>query len=149
MHDSSKQFPSLNCVWDQNDSLRLPTLLCAELDKKGWESVSPTSTRGQALCCTETGYTAWSKLLSHWPFPSSRLYSQLFCTCNKRKNLSQMQEVWCGTVPWWVFSRSPYKIETVFYQEVMTGHQKLRTSHQISTWQKIFTLLSFLHCASK
>jgi len=25
---------------------------------------------------------------SHWPFPSSRLYSQLFCTRNKRKNSS-------------------------------------------------------------
>jgi hypothetical protein len=58
MNDISKQLPSLDCVWDQNDSLRLPTLLCAELDKQGWESASPTSTCGQALCCTETGYTA-------------------------------------------------------------------------------------------
>ena len=70
---------------------------------------------------------------SHWPFPSSRLYLQLFCMRNKRKRSSQVQEVWCGTVPWWVFSRSPYKIETLLYQEVMTGHQKLKTSHQIGT----------------
>lgn len=68
---------------------------------------------------------------SRWPFPSSRLYSQLFCTRNERKSSSQVQEVWCGTVPWWVFSRSPYKIEILLYQEVMTGHQKLKTSQQI------------------
>lgn len=70
---------------------------------------------------------------SHSPFPTFRLYSQLFCMRNKRKSLSQVQEVWYGTVPWWVFSRSPYKIETVLYQEVMTGHQKLKTFHQIGT----------------
>jgi hypothetical protein len=31
-HDNSKQLPAVDCMWDKNDSQRLPTFPCAELD---------------------------------------------------------------------------------------------------------------------
>jgi hypothetical protein len=71
-------------------------------------STSPMLALAQALCFTETSYMAWSKLQQssaisflHTEVPS------LFCMRNKNKSSSLVQELWCETVPWWMFSRLP------------------------------------------
>jgi hypothetical protein len=92
MHDCSKQLPSLDCVWDQNDSLSLPNLPCAELDKRAGHLLHPHQPVGRPCVAQKWVIQLEVNVGSHWPFASSGLYSQ-FCTRNKRKSSSKVQEV--------------------------------------------------------
>jgi hypothetical protein len=50
---------------------------------------------------------------SHWSYPSPRLCCWVCSTRGINKNTwSQVQEVCCRTVPWWVFWRLSYSIKT-------------------------------------
>lgn len=78
-HDNSKQIPPPICMWEQNDSNRVPIVPHAKPYCKGWESTLPTLTAGQPVCFVQNqGMQLEVNFSSHWQLPFLDRITALF-----------------------------------------------------------------------
>jgi len=81
--DNYKQLPPHDWLWDQNDLQRPLTFCCVELEWKDRDSTSTTTTPGKTWVSQKQLLEV--KFSSHWPYPSSRLYSHIWSVWRGKK----------------------------------------------------------------
>jgi hypothetical protein len=144
-HDNSKQIPRPICMWEQNDSSRLPIVPHAKPYCKGWESTLPTITAGQPVCFVQNQVMQLEvNFSSQWPLPILDCTAALFSAwrIKKTKRPSLRSVMWeCASVSEIVMYQLAMaglqsqthlikQIHNIYFSEFRTAHHQINNSDQ-------------------